>query len=181
VNFPLPDPSAYKDAKWPEKNQAQLSASDVQGSALPKPLGNETWLTKQVKTDGRVIVLDFWATWCGPCIKAMPKMDDLYKENKKDLVVIGISDETRQQVEGFMKDHPHSYPMTIDEGRTVFSALDIKGIPHVVVISTDGIVRWQGNPHQPEFTSVVRKCIEADPGVAARRKAEIEYLKRKGS
>jgi thiol-disulfide isomerase/thioredoxin len=180
VNFPLPDPSAYKDAKWPEKNSGQLSATDVQGSTLPKPLGNETWITKQLKTDGRVVVLDFWATWCGPCKRAMPMIDEMYKENKKDLVVIGISDEGRSTVENFLKDHPHAYGMTVDENRTLASALQVTGIPHVVVMSTDGIVRWQGNPLQPEFKSVVMKCIEADPGVAARRKAEVEYLKSKG-
>jgi thiol-disulfide isomerase/thioredoxin len=180
VSFPLPDPSAYKDAKWPEKNTGQMSAQDVQGSALPKPLGNETWLTKQVKTDGRVIVLDFWATWCGPCKKAMPMIDEMYKENKRDLVVLGISDESRSTVENFIRDHPHAYSMAVDQNKTVFSALQIQGIPHVVVISTDGIVRWQGNPHQAEFRTVVKKCIDADPGVAARRKAENEYLKTKG-
>lgn len=180
VNFPLPDPSAYKDAKWPEKNAGQLSATDVQGSALPKPLGSETWISKPLKTAGRVVVLDFWATWCGPCKRAMPRLDELYKENKKDLVIMGISDESRSTVEGFLKDHPHAYGMTIDESKTLFGSLQITGIPHVVVISTDGIVRWQGNPLQPEFVGVVKKCIEIDPGVAARRKAELEYLKSKG-
>jgi thiol-disulfide isomerase/thioredoxin len=146
VNFPLPDPSAYKDAKWPEKNKEpqSISANDVQGSALPKPLGNETWLTKQVKTDGRIIVLDFWATWCGPCRAVMPKLDELYKENKKDMVILGISDEARATVENFMKDHRHAYPILTDENRTLASALQVQGIPHAVVMSTDGIVRWQG-------------------------------------
>jgi cytochrome c biogenesis protein CcmG/thiol:disulfide interchange protein DsbE len=180
VNFPLPDPSFYKDAAWHEKNSGQLAANDVQGSALPKPLGNETWLTKQLNTNGRVIVLDFWATWCGPCKRAMPRLDEMYKENKADLVIIGISDENRATVENFLKDHKHAYGMTVDENRTLANALQIQGIPHVVVLSTDGIVRWQGNPLDPTFAKVVKKTIDVDPGVAARRKAEIDYIKSKG-
>src|SRR5690606_3220603 len=111
-----------------EKNSGQLAANDVQGSALPKPLGNETWLTKQLNTNGRVIVLDFWATWCGPCKRAMPRLDELYKENKADLVIIGISDENRATVENFLKDHKHAYGMTVDENRTLANALQIQGI-----------------------------------------------------
>jgi thiol-disulfide isomerase/thioredoxin len=180
VNFPLPDPSLYKEAKWPDKNTGDLAATDVQGSALPKPLGNETWLSKKVSTNGRVVVLDFWATWCGPCKRAMPKLDALHKEHKADLVILGISDENRSTVENFLRDHQHPYSMAIDESRTVMGALQIQGIPHVVIMSTDGIVRWQGNPLDPKFVGVVKKVIELDPGVANRRKAESEYMKTKG-
>lgn len=182
VNFPLPDPSLYKEAQWPEKNAPDgLMATDVQGSTLPKPLGSETWLSKKVSTNGRVIVLDFWATWCGPCKRSMPKLDALHKDNKADLVIMGISDENRSTVENFLRDHQHPYSMLIDESRVVMSSLQVQGIPHCVVISTDGIVRWQGNPLDPKFVSVVKKTIEADPGVASRRKAEAEFLKTKSA
>ncbi|HYE03075.1 MAG TPA: TlpA family protein disulfide reductase [Phycisphaerales bacterium] len=178
VPFTLPDPSAYRGLKWPDHNNEGLSANNVQGQALPQKFGSETWITKQPKTEGRVVVVDFWATWCGPCKRAMPKLDELYKKNKADLVVIGLSDEPGDTVKKFLGSHPHAYPQAVDQKKVLSNSLQVQGIPHVVVMSTDGVVRWQGNPLDPKFGAVVQQIIAIDPGVKARRAAEAEYLKR---
>ncbi|MBX3358108.1 MAG: TlpA family protein disulfide reductase [Phycisphaeraceae bacterium] len=177
VPFQLPDISAYEGAKWPDKNTQSLTATNVQGQALPASFGSETWLTDPPKSNGRVVVIDFWATWCGPCKKAMPKIDEMYKANKADLVVIGLSDEPAGTVKNFLNSHRHAYSQATDTSKTISKALQVQGIPHVVVMSTDGIVRWQGNPLDPAFAKAVGAVIAADPGVAARRQAEVEYLK----
>ncbi|MBC7833485.1 MAG: redoxin family protein [Phycisphaerales bacterium] len=180
VAFSMPEASTFKDAKWPEKNANGLSANDVQGNSLPAQLGNETWITAKPKTDGRVVVIDFWATWCGPCKRAMPKLDELQKKHRQDLVIMGISDEETSKVKGFLAEHKHVYAQAVDQKKTVSDALHVQGIPHVVVMSTDGIVRWQGNPLDENFIKAVESVMEADPGVKARRAAEAEYLKRNG-
>jgi thiol-disulfide isomerase/thioredoxin len=179
VAFTQPDAASYKKAAWPEKNTSVQNATDVQGSALPAALGNESWITKKANTAGRVVVLDFWATWCGPCKRAMPKLDDLYKANKANLAIIGISDEPQSKVEGFLKEHKHAYFQSVDEKKTVFTALGLTAIPHCVILSSDGIVRWQGNPLDDNFTKAVMTTLNADPGVKARQKAEQEYLSKK--
>ncbi len=171
-NYKQPPADAYKAAKWPQHHAAgELSAKDFQGKPLPKPLGAEKYLEKAPDRTGKVTVIDFWATWCPPCRMAMPKLDDLQKQQKADLVVIGISDEPESKVRSFIKQHPHSYPQAVDTTRAINSALGIQGIPHVVVLSSDGIIRWQGNPLEPTFPSIVADVIKADPGVAARRAA----------
>jgi thiol-disulfide isomerase/thioredoxin len=170
--FAAPSADAYKSAKWPAHNKGDLAAKDFQGKPLPKPMGREKYLdNKKPDTAGRVVVLDFWATWCPPCRKAMPKLDELQARHKQDLVVIGISDEAESKVSGFLKKNPHKYPQAVDPSRTVSNALQIQGIPHVVVLSSDGIIRWQGNPLDPTFPKVVADVIAADPGVAARKAA----------
>jgi thiol-disulfide isomerase/thioredoxin len=171
-NYKQPPADAYKAAKWPKHQAAgDLSAKNFQGKPLPKPLGSEKYLEKAPDRTGKVTVIDFWATWCPPCRMAMPKLDDLQKKEKGDLVVIGISDEPESKVRGFIKQNPHSYAQAVDTTRAINSALGIQGIPHVVVLSTDGIIRWQGNPLDPNFPTVVADVIKADPGVAARRAA----------
>ncbi|MBC7772296.1 MAG: redoxin domain-containing protein [Pyrinomonadaceae bacterium] len=180
VPFTMPEASEFKSVKWPEVNKGQLSATDVQGSALPVGFKVGSWITKEPNTSGRVIVLDFWATWCGPCKAAMPMLDELYKDNKQNLVLIGISDESEQKVSDFLSSHKHAYSQAVDTKRTVMDALKVTGIPHTVVMSTDGIVRWQGNPHDPKFQAAVTAVIANDPGVKARQAAEAAFLKAKG-
>jgi thiol-disulfide isomerase/thioredoxin len=171
-NYKQPAADAYKAAKWPKFNPAgELAAKDFQGKPLPKPLGKEKYLDKAPDRAGKVTVIDFWATWCGPCRMAMPKLDDLQKKHKADLVVIGISDEPESKVKTFLKQNPHSYPQAIDQTRAINNGLQIQGIPHVVILSSDGTIRWQGNPLEEDFPKVVADVIAADPGVAARRTA----------
>lgn len=169
--FAAPGADVYKAAKWPAHNNGDLSAKNFQGKPLPKPLGREKYLDKKPDTAGRVMVLDFWATWCPPCRTAMPKLDDLQKKHKDDVVVVGISDEAESKVSGFLKKNPHHYAQAVDQSRTVSNALQIQGIPHVVVLSSDGTIRWQGNPLDPKFPKAVADVIAADPGVAARKAA----------
>ncbi len=169
-------PDEYKAVKWPKKNTSGLSAKDLQGKPLPAKLGKEKFLGKAPDRDGKIVVLDFWATWCGPCKAAMPHLDDLSKKYSKDVVVIGISDESESTVKAFIAKAKHSYPQAIDGAATVKNALGVQGIPHVVVISTDGVIRWQGNPHPSadlkSLEDTVKSLVELDPGVKARQANE---------
>ena len=182
---PKPTEADYAVAAWPEpnkpKNPTDLYAKDVQGQSLTVPFGkNEKWLTEELPTDGRVIVLDFWATWCGPCIAASPKLDALQKKHMEDLRVIGVAGQSRgsnypedeQAIRSFMPKHKVSYSHVIDPQQSVYRSLQIRGIPHVVVMSTDGVVRWQGNPHEPAFATAVEKTLASDPWVKKRHDSE---------
>jgi len=172
VAFAKPDAAAYAAVKWPAGNSGNISARDFQGKPLPAGLGKEKWLTAKPSTGGRILVIDFWATWCGPCRAAMPHIDDFYKTVKDDVVVMGLSDEPESTVKAFISKNKHSYPQAIDTRGTLNHALGIEGIPHIVVISTDGVVRWQGHPMDEGFQSTVKELIKLDPGVKARRDAE---------
>lgn len=165
-------PADYLAAAWPAFNTGSLNASDVQGQALPVPLGSETWLTQQQDLAGKVIVLDFWATWCGPCISVMPRLDELQSQNPDTLLVLGVAGQARQgypedaaAIRSFMNKHKHSYGQLIDPQQRVYRGLKVRAIPHVVVLSSDGVVRWQGNPHEPTFRAAVDQIIRVDPGL----------------
>ena len=174
--FNKPPASAYSGIKWPAKNAGEFPAKDFQGKPLPAALGKEKFLDKAPDLNGRIVVIDFWATWCGPCRAAMPHLEDLYKKFGKDVVVIGISDESESTIRAFSSKNKHGYPQAVDPKATVKSALGINGIPHVVVLSTDGVVRWQGNPHpQADLKSLqasVAELVKVDPGVKARQVQE---------
>ena len=105
----------------------------------------EKWLTKEPDRKGKFVLIDFWATWCGPCRKAIPELNALHKKFGSKLVVIGISDEPEAKVKS-MADPKIEYSSAIDtQGRTK-KAVGVSGIPHVMIIDPQGIVRWEGYP-----------------------------------
>jgi thiol-disulfide isomerase/thioredoxin len=110
----------------------------------------EQWLTAEPDRQGKVVLIDFWATWCGPCRETIPELNEFQKEFKDDLLVIGVSDEQAKIVTDFMQNTKMEYPSAIDPAKRMDKATNVKGIPHVLVISTDAIVRWQGFPLRAE-------------------------------
>ncbi|RMH30787.1 MAG: TlpA family protein disulfide reductase [Planctomycetota bacterium] len=166
------DATAYATADWPAHNRGRLYAKDMQGKELPVKLGNETWLTEEKDLSGKVLVLDFWATWCGPCIAASPKLEKLQKDHKGNLEVVAISGqgEDEQTVRSWLekKGDKIGYNHVFDAEQRVYKPLGITGIPHVVVLSTDGVIRWQGNPHEKDFAKIVSQIVSNDPLIKAK-------------
>ena len=88
---------------------------------------------------GKVVLVNFWATWCPPCRKEMPDLDALYQRfAARGFVVLGISDEEKQKVEPFIREHKVSFPVLLDPGRKVNDAFVVEGIPKSFVYDRDG-------------------------------------------
>lgn len=120
--------------------------NDLRGKAAPAIVA-ERWMTGAApETKGKVVVLDFWATWCPPCRKSIPELNDIADSFKDDVVVVGVSDEKPEVVQEFMAGTKMAYHVAVDPQGTTSKAVGVRGIPHVLVISPDGIVRWQGFP-----------------------------------
>jgi cytochrome c biogenesis protein CcmG/thiol:disulfide interchange protein DsbE len=105
----------------------------------------EKWLTKEPDRKGKFVLIDFWATWCPPCRKAIPELNNLYKKFGDRLVVIGLSDEPEAKVKG-MTTPQIDYSVAIDTKARTKTAVGVSGIPHVLLIDPQGIVRWEGFP-----------------------------------
>jgi len=110
----------------------------------------EQWLTQEPELEGKFVLIDFWATWCGPCRKGIPELNKFSKKFKDDLVVIGISDEPESKVKR-MSSPKIEYFSAIDSQKRLNIAYQVKGIPHCVIIDPDGIVVWEGWPQQRGF------------------------------
>ncbi len=159
---------------WPEHKEKKLYADDFRGKKAPEFVIEEM-LTDKPDRKGKVVLIDFWATWCGPCRKAIPELNEFQKEFKEDLVVIGVSDEKPSVVRNLMKKTEMNYAQAIDTKKRMSKAMNVRGIPHVIVISTDGVVRWQGFPlsaEEPLTAGIIKQIIEADPGVKERREKD---------
>jgi len=122
-------------------------------SQSPPPLDVAEWVNskplKLSELEGRVVVLDFWNVYCGPCRKLIPHLAELYQKHKdKGLVVIGISLDEKADLDPFLEKHPIPYPVAIDrivEGEEqTAKAYGVVAIPTTWVIARDGTVAWKG-------------------------------------
>jgi TonB family protein len=92
---------------------------------------------------GKVVLLDFWATWCGPCRMTMPKLNNLFKQfHKKEVAIVGIDEgEDPETVRSFIRDHGYEYPILLTaRGDPVLQSYLAYALPTTVVIDKNGVV-----------------------------------------
>jgi peroxiredoxin len=88
---------------------------------------------------GKIVLLNFWATWCPPCRKEMPDMEALYRRfQKSGLVVLAVSDEERETVAGFLAKQNYTFPILLDPERKVNKAFSVEGIPKSFIFDAAG-------------------------------------------
>jgi peroxiredoxin len=88
---------------------------------------------------GKVVLLNFWATWCPPCRKEMPDMETLYRRfESRGLVVIAVSDEERETVAGFLEKQHYTFPVLLDPDRKTNDAFGVEGIPKSFIFDAQG-------------------------------------------
>jgi cytochrome c biogenesis protein CcmG/thiol:disulfide interchange protein DsbE len=92
---------------------------------------------------GKVVIIDFWATWCGPCRRGIPDLVSLQTQFKNDIVIIGISldaEKTIKDVPGFVKSYSINYPIVYGDEKVVMAYGGIQSIPTAFVVDKKGNV-----------------------------------------
>ena len=90
---------------------------------------------------GKVVIMDFWATWCGPCRQVMPSLQALHETYGEELVVIGVNTWEQEDPAAFMIENGYTYPIVIN-GDAVAQEYYVEGIPTFYVIAQDGTVAF---------------------------------------
>jgi peroxiredoxin len=91
--------------------------------------------------EGKVVLLDFWATWCAPCRVELPLVDSLYREfADRGLAVFGVNDESPDLARVFAEDHDLSFPTLSDTAGLLLDGYEVRNIPTTIIIGRDGKV-----------------------------------------
>jgi thiol-disulfide isomerase/thioredoxin len=132
---------------------------------LPRPAPGFAWTTLDgdavTPAGTRALLIDFWATWCAPCITAIPELEQLNRDLGDDLRVVGVSiDEKREDLDKFLARRPLSYPVVHDGGDDpAWWQFRVPAIPAAVLLDGEGqiVAQWNGKVDP----AAVRQAVEA--------------------
>jgi len=110
---------------------------------------------------GKVIFLDFWATWCAPCRDELPELEALFKKYQgQGLIVIGVNvDATAAIIAKFLDKKHITFPMLIDAKGEAGDAYRVTGLPTAFLINRDGFIRYRHGGYGKEYIKMYEKEI----------------------
>jgi peroxiredoxin len=130
---------------------------------------------KEVKLEGQVVVLNFFATWCGPCMSEMPHLQQKLWEplEKRGLALVAVGREhTEAEVKAFKEKKPFTFAFAADPKREIFSKFATQSIPRCVVVGKDGRIKYQSIGYdEAEFeklVAAVKKELDKPSGPASK-------------
>ncbi len=111
---------------------------------------------------GKVVLLNFWATWCGPCRQEIPKLAELKElHNDYEFELLGINiDEDTSKALRLAKKLSVNFPILFDESKQVSKSYDIDAMPMTVLIDRDGTIRYVHRGYKENYVSLYQKQIQ---------------------
>ncbi len=124
--------------------------------SAPFPGAPKVDATKIMK--GKVVIVDFWASWCEPCKIELPALNALHKKFKGKVMIVGINvDDDINEAKTFLKEHGVSFPLAYDKDKKMVNALEISTMPTSFILSEGKIVKIHSG-----FRAGDEKKIEAE-------------------
>jgi peroxiredoxin len=133
VHIELHDPKltrelAILDANTPDLKHADFTLNDLHG--MPVTLSG---------LRGNIVLVNFWATWCGPCVQELYDLDVIQSRfRSQGVIVLALTNESRPKIEAFLKRTPHRERVLLDTGGHIARQFDVGGIPHTFVFDRKG-------------------------------------------
>lgn len=100
---------------------------------------------------GQVVMINFWASWCGPCRQEFPALDEIYRKYKSmGFAMVGINVESEKaDAERFLGMRPVSFPILFDADNHVSGSYGVSAMPTTVLVDRQGRLRWQHRAYKP--------------------------------
>lgn len=134
----------------------------------------------------KIVVVEFWATWCGPCVKSIPHLSEMQtKFADRGVVFVGVTDEDATVAKAFVAKMggQMNYNVAADDGRKTtdgyLKAYGVNGIPHAFIVNREGNIAWHGHPMdglEKELEKLATTPVAVDP-LAAKRDAAKSKLR----
>jgi cytochrome c biogenesis protein CcmG, thiol:disulfide interchange protein DsbE len=145
----------------------ETSAMLSKAEAKPAPVFELTSVSGQkvslADLKGKVVLINFWATWCGPCVKEWPSIQKIYGEKKdKGLVLVAISvDDEKFRVPLFLKKNPSEGLMLLSDGKIDRIYESIYGIPLILLVDKNGMIRYRKTAPGANDERILRQSIDS--------------------
>ncbi len=113
----------------------------------------------------KVAVVEFWATWCGPCRASIPHLTELQRQYKDSAVFVGVAEETVNEVKPFVEKmgDQMNYTVALDDGgKTAAGYMDanhVDYIPYAFIVDKTGRIAFHGHPMDPQFETALKKAV----------------------
>lgn len=173
---PLPAMERRLNVSFPSARGNTGRTPNIQGQIGPDVFVSEWFNDPPASLRGKTIKVEFWRTNCPHCINAISKLNEMAERFRDDLVIVAITQERADGVrQGLSRRNVDpdglKYPVGLDpQGRTA-GEVGVSGVPHAIVMSSDGVVRWQGHPASlPDQT--LEQIILANNAMHARTELE---------
>ncbi len=139
--------------------QAETSDVTAPDFTLKSLDGRNIKLSEQA---GNVVLLNFWASWCGPCRKEMPLLNELHdKYNPLGFMVLGVNVELDStQARRFLDDNPVSFPVLLDSENKVTQAYEVVAMPTTAIIDRHGKIRYLHKGYKDGDEQKYRKIVK---------------------
>ena len=142
-----------------------FTLTTTKGEKITLEVSNQTILSKQL--NGKVVLINFWATWCNPCIKEMPSFVRLQEKYKDDFIILGVLFDKKydkKELEKFMKKFNVNFPITIGEENFELGKEfdDIKMIPESFLYTKDGIFieKFVGEISEHKLETYIKESLK---------------------
>ena len=110
------------------------------------------------------VLVDFWATWCGPCRKTLPVLANIYKKySSKGVEIIGIADEPVETLNDFYAhQHASPYPLYRDAKKEMWMRYGIHAVPTLMLLDKDGYIKrvWSGAPTEYMIEQILKDVLD---------------------
>ncbi len=143
-----------------------VSASSGSGAAPNFTLNSRNGdVVSLADLKGQVVMINFWATWCGPCRQEMPLLDALYKRyNRMGFTLLGVNvEEDSSGADKWLADTPVTFPILYDTKNQVSKLYDITAMPSTVLVDRQGNVRFLHRGYKPgdenDYQNAIRELI----------------------
>ncbi len=139
-------------------------AAEISGPAADFTLKSRTG--KNIKLSelrGQVVMINFWASWCGPCRQEMPLLEQIYQRYQPlGFTLLGVNvDEDRQAAQALLKEIPVTFPVLFDSDNVVSEAYGLEAMPSTIMVDRDGQMRFVHIGYQPGFEDDYERQIKA--------------------